>query len=286
MYPLQAAAAYALFWFIRFLSFESASRLGGWFGRTIGPLLQATSVAKQNLRNAFPEKPGMEVNSLVSDMWDNMGRTLFEFPHIDRLKFYENSDHIEVVGAENIDRLNKDGRPGIFYTAHLANWELAALAIVHRGLPLHVFYRKPNNKLIENLYHKRRPENLGVLPKGSQGARNALTLLKKGEHLGMLLDQKMNDGIAVPFFGRDVMTAPAIAQFALKYQCPLVPTCVERLAGAKFRITFYPPEEYTPSGDQNHDIQTIMTNVNGRIEGWIRQNPCQWLWVHKRWPDE
>ena len=56
----------------------------------------------------------------------------------------------------------------------------------------------------------------------------------------MLVDQKMNDGIAVPFFGRDAMTAPALAQIALKFRCPVVPAKVERIKGARFRIIVYP----------------------------------------------
>jgi Kdo2-lipid IVA lauroyltransferase/acyltransferase len=286
LYPFQAALAHIFFFIVRLLPLNFASGIGGLIGRMIGPRLGVTNLARTNLKKIFPEKSNFEIELIINNMWDNLGRTLFEFPQIDRLRFYEDDTHVEIIGAENIDLLNSDERPGIFYTAHLANWELAALAVVHRGMPLHVFYRMPNNDLLESLYHKRRPQNLGILPKGALGARNAISLLKKGEHLGMLLDQKMNDGISVPFFGRDAMTAPAMAQFALKYKCPIVPVQVERLVGVKFRITFHPPVEYSPSSDHAKDVKCIMTDVNECIEKWIRQNPDQWLWVHNRWPDK
>ena len=285
LYPLQAGLAHIFFSTVRLLPLNFASGFGGLVGRTIGPRLSITNLARTNLKKAFPEKSDFEIKQIINNMWDNLGRTLFEFPQINSLSFYEGDARVEIIGAENIDLLYNDERPGIFYTAHLANWELAPLAVVSRGLPLHIFYRMPNNDLLESLYHKRRPKNLGVLPKGSLGARNAILLLKKGGHLGMLLDQKMNDGISVPFFGRDAMTAPAMAQFALKYECPIVPVQVERLAGVKFRITFHPPIEYSSSNDHTEDVKSIMTDVNECIEKWICQNPSQWLWVHNRWPD-
>ena len=101
----------------------------------------------------------------------------------------------------------------------------------------------------------------------------------------MLVDQKMNDGIAVPFFGRDAMTAPALAQFALKYDCPVVPVRVELLGGAYFRMTFYPALEIVPTDDRHADILRIMTEVNAIMESWIRDRPAQWLWLHRRWPN-
>ena len=101
----------------------------------------------------------------------------------------------------------------------------------------------------------------------------------------MLVDQKMNDGLAAPFFGHDAMSPPALAQFALKFRCPVIPVRVERLQGPNFRITCYPPLEITPSGDKQRDILDITTKVNSVLEGWIREQPAQWLWLHNRWPD-
>jgi len=100
----------------------------------------------------------------------------------------------------------------------------------------------------------------------------------------MLVDQKMNNGIAVPFFGRPAMTAPALAQLALRFDCPVVPARVVRLNGAHFQLIVYPPLEVAKTGDREHDTLTLMTQVNTMIEGWIRERPEQWLWLHNRWP--
>jgi KDO2-lipid IV(A) lauroyltransferase len=95
----------------------------------------------------------------------------------------------------------------------------------------------------------------------------------------------MNDGIAVPFFGRDAMTAPALARLALRYDCPVIPTRLERIGGCRFRLTFHAPLVVETSGDRRRDVASIMTEVNRRIEGWIRDRPGQWLWLHRRWPE-
>jgi len=101
----------------------------------------------------------------------------------------------------------------------------------------------------------------------------------------MMVDQKMNDGIPVPFFGRDVMTAPALAELALRYDCPVVPARVERLKGAYFRLLIYPPLELVKTGDRQADVAANMAQVNAILEQWIRDTPEQWLWLHNRWPD-
>ena len=90
---------------------------------------------------------------------------------------------------------------------------------------------------------------------------------------------------AVPFFCRPAMTAPALALLALHFDCAVLPARVERLRGAHFRLTICPPLDLPRSGDRNADILAIMTAVNATLEGWIRECPEQWFWVHSRWPD-
>ncbi len=281
----EAAVANGVFFTVRLMPFSWASALGGWIGRVLGPRLSVSDRARRNLHNAFPEKQDREIEAIVFEMWDNLGRTVFEFPHLAKLKCFDPGGPIEVVGAEIVDMLAEDGKPGIFFSAHLANWETVPLSGAQRGLPVHLIYRAPNNPLMESLFSHRSPGAGGLIAKGAAGARQALALLKDGGHLGILADQKMNDGIPVPFFGRDAMTAPALAQFALKFHCPVVPVRVERLGGAKLRITYYPALDIETTGERRADVAHLMGRVNAIIEGWVRERPGQWLWLHNRWPD-
>jgi KDO2-lipid IV(A) lauroyltransferase len=118
------------------------------------------------------------------------------------------------------------------------------------------------------------------------GAREIISILKKGEHVGMLVDQKLNEGMAIPFFGRDAMTAEAVALFALRIKCKLYPARIERLHGVHFRFSIYPPLHVENTGDREKDVRKVLTDINMLLESWIRERPEQWLWTHRRWPKD
>ena len=286
VHPVEAAVAAGVYSVFRALPLDAASALGGWLARAIGPRLGISGRAVANLGRAYPEKSPGEIKAIVRGMWDNLGRVAAEYPHLDEIEVYGDDGRVTVLGAENIDRLRDDGRPAIFFSAHIGNWEISPLATTQRGLPVDRVYRAANNRLVEWLYRRGRAVVEGALiPKGPAGARLLLRSLKDGKHLGMVVDQKMNDGIAVPFFGRDAMTAPALAVLALRFDCPVVPVRVERLKGARFRITIDPPLDLDATGEHRADVAAAMAKVNGIIESWVREHPEQWLWLHNRWPD-
>lgn len=284
-YPVEAVAAYVLYGLAAALTPERASAFGGWIGRRLGPRLPASRRALRNIERALPETTPAERHAILCGMWDNLGRVLAEYPHLPALW---DSGRVEVVGAETIQDLSRSHRPGLLLAAHLGNWELLSLSASRLGFGpgLTLVYRRLNNPLVDRLIaHARRPFAARLVPKGRDGAREILAALRQGGTVAMMVDQKMNDGIPVPFFGRDAMTAPAIAQLALKFDCPLIPARIERLGGTRFRITIMPPLELPRSGDRNTDIGDLMIRINRLIESWVREQPAQWLWLHRRWPD-
>ena len=279
---LEYFAARAIWGLFGLLPVDAASALGGWLARMVGPMLRAQGIARRNLARAFPDKGKAEIDAILRGMWDNIGRVAGEFPHLEQIS----TQRVELIGQEYIDLLRDDGKAGIFISGHVGNWELNGAVAVARGLPLNLVYRAANNPWVENLYRKhRKGAAVALIQKGSEGARQALLVLKKGGHLGMLVDQKMNDGVPIPFFGRDAMTAPAMAQFATKFKCPLVPARVERLKGANFRVTVYPPMDFPHTGDPHDDNRLLLIRINAQLEEWVRERPDQWLWVHRRWPE-
>jgi len=285
-HPLEAVGAFVFYWLFRALPLDWASGLAGRLARTVGPRLKVSGRAERNLKRAYPEKDAAEIAAIIGGMWENLGRVAGEYPHLQRLRAGGTADRLEIIGAEFIDQLRDDGKPGIFLMAHLGNWEFSGLASGQRDLAVDRVYRQANNRLTEWLFRQGRASVDGALiPKGPAGAKQLLQSLNAGNHLALLVDQKMNDGIAVPFFGRDAMTAPAIAQLALRMDCPVVPVRVKRLTGARFQVIALPPMEFTPTGDRNADVLAFMTRVNAIIEDWVRETPEQWLWLHNRWPD-
>ncbi|MCW2237558.1 lipid A biosynthesis lauroyl acyltransferase [Azospirillum canadense] len=285
-YPLEAAFVFGVAGLFRALPLDAASALGGWIGRTVGPLLPGTRTARRNMERAFPEKPRAEIDAILRGMWDNLGRVIAEYPHLDEIGDRGPGGRMEVVGGEHIDTLREDGKAGILVSGHLANWEVLTIASRKLGMELAVVYRAPNNPYVGALLNDLRGAASGThIPKGAEGARTLLRVLTKGGHVGLLIDQKMNDGIPVPFFGRDAMTAPAGAQLALRLGIPLVPVRTERLGGARFRITVLPPVEPPVTGDRNADVRILMERLNHLLEQWIRERPAEWLWLHRRWPN-
>lgn len=282
---LQALAAEAAFALIGLLPIDMASAIGGWVGRTFGPRVGKSRTARKNIQRAMPELSAHEIDEIVVGMWDNLGRNVFEFPHLAKVRADGPDPRLTILGREHLEQLRDDGLPGLFVSAHIGNWETGSLAAAEVRLPMHLFYRAPNNPMMEHLFSRRQATEGELLKKGTRGARRALKLLSEGEHIGILVDQKMNDGIPVPFFGHDSMTAPAVAQFALRYDCPMVMVRIERTGGCRFKITIEPPMTVDRTGDTDVDVVRIMTDINQRLEDWIRERPAQWFWVHRRWPD-
>ncbi len=283
-YLLQAALLALFLGCCRLLPVDWASGLGGWIGRTVGPVMGQTRKAARNLARAFPENSAAQNRLIIRGMWDNLGRVIAEYPHLPRICATLEGGRCEIVGIEHVRALAHDDRPGILFGGHLANWEVQPFIARYTELSLGLIYRAPNNPYVDRLLRRLRDTSM-LFRKGREGAHGLYALLRRGGHLAMLVDQKMNDGIPVPFFGRDAMTAPAIAQFALRLDCVLVPVRTERLNGARFRVTVFPPLEFQPTGDRAADEAALMRKINAIIEEWVRARPEQWLWLHRRWPD-
>ena len=274
------------------LPLDWASALGGMLARTIGPHLGTSKRARLNLRAAMPELSEAEIETVVRGMWDNLGRVVFEYPHLSRITIYPselNDGRVEVLGVEHIEKTRAEGRSFILVAGHLANWEISPLASAQYGLDVAFIYRAANNPLIDAMIGELR-QHATFIPKGAVASRQAFATLRRGGHLGLLADQKLNDGIPVPFFGRDAMTAPALALLALRLDCDVLPARVERLTehprgGAHFRLTVHPALPILKTGDRDADVLTLMTAVNRTLEDWIRERPEQWFWLHRRWPD-
>jgi KDO2-lipid IV(A) lauroyltransferase len=285
-HALEGAVAIAGYSFFEFLPLDWASGLGGFLARKIGPRLGLNKRARKNLSRAMPELSPDAIERIIAGMWDNLGRLVAEYPHLGAFRVYDGDGRVEIVGAENIRAQAAGGKGAIFFSGHFGNWEVAPLAVTQAGLGAVEIYRPANNPLVDKLLNRARSViGTELVPKGTVAARRAIAALQEGRHIAMLVDQKMNDGIAVPFFGHDAMTAPALAQLALRFDCAIMPARVERLKGARFRIVMSPPIEITPTGDRQADTLAIMTAVNAEIESWLRERPEMWLWLHRRWPD-
>jgi Kdo2-lipid IVA lauroyltransferase/acyltransferase len=272
--------------FFRVMPVDWASGIGGFLARMIGPRLGITKRAEENLKRALPDLTPARRREVILGMWDNLGRVIAEYPHLDKFRLYQKDKRIDGVDAGNILGTRDPNKKYIFFSAHYGNWEIAVRTATQVGLKVTGVYRAPNNPIADRfMLWARGAEGGELVPKGDIGAKAAFGALRQGRALCMLVDQKMNDGIPVPFFGRDAMTAPALAVLALRYDCEVVPIRMERLKGARFWMTSEPPLVLPKTGNTEADRRALMTEVNAVVERWVRERPEQWLWLHRRWPD-
>jgi Kdo2-lipid IVA lauroyltransferase/acyltransferase len=284
---LQAALIRAAARLLRALGPVRASDLGGAVARTIGPLLPVSRVADLNLRMALPELDAAARRRTVRAMWDNLGRTAAELPHVPALVQCDSGPGWSVEGRAHVDAVLAAGGPAIILTGHIGNWELLPKAGADLGLLAATIYRPSGNPAVDEAILELRRAGLGAgalhFPKGAQGARQTLQHLRQGGAVGMLTDQKMNDGIEARLFGRPAMTAPALAVLALRFRCPVLPSFVLREGPARFRVVIEPPLPLPDSGDRAADVAQLTQAANDALERRIRAWPAGWLWLHRRW---
>ena len=280
MYFLEGSFLLLIFIVLRILPLGISSFLMGKLSSLIGPRLGVTKKAYNNIKNVMPEKNEKEITKIIKDMWENLGKVAGEYPHLSKIS-PEKNNKIQIYGKKNLLLVKKTKTPAIFFSGHLANWEILPNVAIKNGVPVLSIFRRPNNPFI-NFLIKYIRSNLPMAPKGKEGARQLIYSLKKGRSIGLVIDQKMNDGIEVPFFNKPAMTSDALAQLCLRIKSLVIPVEVERIKNTNFKITFHDPLKITKNGKSKTPVQ-IMTEVNLIMEKWIRKNPGQWLWLHRRW---
>lgn len=274
------------FGLLRLLPPATASNLGGAIACAIGPLLPVSRVADANLHRALPDMTEQQRKATIRDVWESLGRTVGEMPHVANLGPTPSGPGWEIEGLENLAGV--EGAT-IFFSAHIGNWEVTPRVAMVHGAGFASFYRAASNTAVDAIVVGMRKRASGGQPqfaKGATGARAALAHLRAGGRMALLADQKMNDGIPAPFFGRMAMTAPAPAAMALRFGCPLIPAHCVRIAPARFRVRVEEPLPHPATGDRSRDVAELTAAMNSTIERWVRETPGQWLWLHRRWPKE
>ncbi len=277
----QALLVFFFFALCRAMPLAWASDFGGWLGRNVAYRLGVTRRAYKHLALAFPEKTKAEQTKIVLEMWDNLGRVAAESPHLRQLG---NQARIDFHGLEHLQNVAAEKRAAMFVSGHFANWEVGPMVTGAHGFPLAVVYRKPNNPYVDALVRwLRRPVTPALFPKGSQGARGMMRWLREGRAIGLLIDQKMREGIELSFFGHPAMTGIVPAQMALMTNAAILPAQVIRLKGCQFRVIIHPPLTVDETMTHDEKIRDLTQRMNDFLEDHIRAYPGQWLWLHRRW---
>lgn len=284
----ESAVFFAFIGLFRLLGVDMASALGGWIGRNIFYRTRITDRGRENLRAAYPSTSEAETERALLAMWDNLGRTVAEYAHLDKFHFTGANPRIEVANMESAVRVIAQGKGILFVSGHFGNWEIMPIAATEYGLEGGLVYRPLNNPYVDRwmVAQRRKHGPADQISKGAQGTKRIFTLLRAKKSIFLLVDQKTSEGVPAPFFGRTAMTTPAPAALALKLGSVILPVSNERLNGARFRMTVHDPIAFEPSGDHDRDVLALTAAINAAMEKCVRYRPSQWLWIHRRWPKD
>jgi Kdo2-lipid IVA lauroyltransferase/acyltransferase len=275
-------------WALGKIPADTAIDFAGRTARRFGPLSGRHKVAVGNLKRAYPEKSEDEVQQIARGMWENMGRLAAEYIFIDELFDFDpetgNGKRVTVEGDEIFLHVAAEQKPHILFTGHLGNFEMLPVAGMAFGMPVTSLFRAPNNKYIAEYIFRTRKETMGGLLASRRGAALELArILDAGGNVGMLVDQKFMRGIATTFYGRACQTSPLLPKLARQFECDVYPVVCRRQPGNTFHLKIEPKREL-PRTDAGHvDIAATAQLLNDVVERWVREDPAQWMWFHKRW---
>ncbi|HLK24431.1 MAG TPA: lysophospholipid acyltransferase family protein [Caulobacteraceae bacterium] len=282
---LEALAFDVVSAFLRLWPTDLVSAFGGFLVGTIGPLTSEQRTVDRNLRLAFPDMPPDKRLEIARAAWRNIGRTFAELPLMHRLS--EGNGRIVVAGREHLEEAIARRIPTIFFSGHISNYEVMALVVVQAGIQGFLAYRPTNNPYFDRrIVESRRRYGVKLFAaKGRGFAREVLNTLARGDSLGIMVDQKFSFGVQVPFFGHAAPTDPAPIRLALTANARIQPMSVERLKGARYRMTFYEPYYLDRTGDRDADVFAGTARITKFMEDRARENPEEYFWMHRRWAD-
>lgn len=293
-YPLKQRIRFRLeylgsiigFCILKCLGKKLAPRLCASVLSTIGRFLPITSMAKRNIAQCFPNKTSEQIDAIALGVWKNFGRVIGTYPFIQRFDTFDENQLILKGWDENLAPLIEQKKPILMFSAHIGNWEIISKAAEDRGLLPHRLYRPPSNPLVYNLFRDVRvtKDHQHLLhPAGKKGLFSVFKALKNKESIAVLADQRHKGGEMIPFFNRLAPTNDVIADLAIKTQAVIVPCHSRYLDDGRIELIVEKPLDYSEFTEPKQQKIAILTLINGRIESWIKENPEQWFWLHRRW---
>ena len=248
----------------------------------LGKLSKYNKIAKNNCKIVFPNLSEDEITKIINNSWQNLGHNLFELTFLKKL--LKDKNKIEIKGLEVLENIGKENLPVIFFSIHSSNWEVCVPFLDHNDFKTGAIYRHINNTLFNKYVYKQRTNALKTkdsfyTPKGKISAKEIIEGVINNKNIFLLVDQKDSAGTEVNFFGKKVKTQTGFLKIARKYNLKLVPMKNIRLPNNNLQITFEQPLLH--NNDEVSD-EKKMLEINSIIEKWIRQNPDNWFWQHKR----
>jgi len=275
-----------VFKLFNFLGLRFASFLTSLVAIIIGPFTPASFLAFRNIKKAMPKLSNFQVVRIVIGMWRNLGSYIAEYSsvydkEVDIFEFAKVSEKSRKI----LEEIKKDKKGAILFSGHIGNWEVGLRVMKELDIPVKTVYRPLNNKPADKFTNNFRKQiGVDMIAKGGRGAIQIVRELKKGTKIVMLVDQRLSNGITVPFFGQKAQTTDAVGVFAMKYKIPVYPVRVIRKdMYSNFEFSVEEKLKIKAGANLKKDVVKVTKQVNKKLEEWIKEFPEQWFWVHNRW---
>jgi KDO2-lipid IV(A) lauroyltransferase len=283
-HPAEAIAAALFCLLFKVLPATWASALGGALGRFAGRFQGGYNrLIEANLGIAFPKMQRREREKVQRGMWDMLGRYCAEPAHFSHM-LRNHKKYLKFEGDGILEKLK--GKPYVAFIAHCGTLGLVAVPFALRKMPCSIIYKYPSNNLADGFVTKSFGRGIGSLsfiPNAGNGTKDAMRVLSNGGGILVVPDQKFHSGVPTKFFGAKVKSPAGAARLAAHFNCPLLPIQLVRTGGLRHKIVFHEPFMPANTGNKEQDAAKTTQRINNVVEGWIRENPAQWFWVHDRW---
>jgi Kdo2-lipid IVA lauroyltransferase/acyltransferase len=291
-WALQTALFYCFTLIAALLPAAASDRIGALAGRLIPRIVpKRSAIVLANINRALPflkahplwdpNNPSPEI--IARETFENLGRSLVEISRLYHFRGKDIIDSVELRGREHIEAAGAKGKGILCFSGHCGNWELMGLAFGSIFGAGAVVARRQDNPYLNSMVARMRMRYKSQVIYKQGALRGILTLLKKGQMVGMLADQAVvpEEGALIDMLGMKAWASKAPVVIAQKSGAPLIPVFIHR-EGKRQVITFYP--EHVFSGDMSEEGVRRETQALSRyVENFVAAHPAQWYWLHRRW---
>jgi len=240
---------------------------------------------KEHLSIAFGgEMAPEEIQSMTKQVFLDLGRNAVDALRLPVIPPEEMDTLVRAEGLNHLDQALARGKGVIAVTGHIGSWELMAGYIARKGYPLYVIGRRLyDHRLNRILVRMRESTGLKNIERGGS-TRKILKALSEGAMMGILIDQDTKvDGVFVDFFGKDAYTPTGPVVLAFKTGSPIVTLHIHLEENNTHHLRVDKEFDLFQTGDYERDVLVNTQRLTSVLEGYIREHPTQWVWMHERW---
>lgn len=192
---------------------------------------------------------------------------------------------VTIEGREHAELAHRSPHGVVIITGHFGNWETHGIVHAKHFGSIGVVARPLDNPKLDAAMTALRESAGNEVIEKEHAMIRSMRRLKAAQGVAFVVDQNVQEkeGIFVNFFGRPACTTPFAARLALKTGAMVLPCRAVMTADFRYRVIYDPPIDPSTFGTGDEAVRSLTQAMMDITESWIRVNPDQWLWMHRRW---